>query len=490
MLRPLPHAAEPLRAFIYDRNSHLNPRGGTSIQDQRLDNIRFCESQGWTPVAQFDDEGISASRFKGAVRPGFEQMLVRLDVEPVYKECDVVVIWEPSRGYRNTAEYIRLRDVCTDRKVLLCLNGSLYDLDRGHDRFITGLGALTAELEADHIRDRILRTTRLNAERGRPHGRIPYGYRRVYDPQTRALLRQEIDEEQAQVVREIARRVAGGQSLSSIRRDLQERGVPAPHGSDWTLTTLRNLMTRPTNIGKRQHKGEVVGDARWDPILDEETYYACLKVLSDPGRLASRDRELKHWLAGVPECGRCMLLLAAQPSPMRSLHGKDGAFRYVCRACYRVSARTEQLEAYVAAAVLARIEQPSFAAALRPDVSHDAVRVALAQAEALEAQLADARRLAATVTAQGRLALSVATLAALEAQLQPMIEDARARALEATVPPVVRHAVGPGARERWEALDLAQRRALVRALVRVVVFPVGRGFRGMGPARVLIAWRV
>lgn len=473
-----------LRAFIYDRVSRLLPKGGNSVRDQSLENHRFCESHGWRVVAEFEDPGRSASRYARKPRPGYDEMIERATAG----ECDVIVVWESSRANRDTIEHLKLaRDVCERMGILLCVNGQLLDMRRSDDRFRAHIDALMAEREADAIRDRVLRTTRLNAERGGPHGRLPYGYRREYDPHTRALLRQVVDEEKAAIVREIAARVAGGQSLSAIRKDLQERGIPSPHGEEWTLTTLRNLVIRPTNIGKRQHRGRIVGDARWDPILDEETYYTCVKVLSDPARLVSRDRDLKHMLAGVPVCGRCLLLLAEQDRPMRSLHTKGGWFIYVCRSCYRVSVRTEQLEKYVAYAVLARIERPEFAAALRPDVSRDAVREALAEAEVLEGQLAQARELASTVSG-GRIALPMSEFTALAARLTPLIEAARARALDATVPPVVRSVAGPGARTRFDAMGLAQRRAVVRAVARVVVYPVGRGVRGVGPQRVSIHW--
>ena len=61
---------------------------------------------------------------------------------------------------------------------------------------------------------RIQRRMRRMATEGLPHGKIPYGYRRVYDPKTRRLLRQEPDT--APVVREIARRLLAGEALGAV----------------------------------------------------------------------------------------------------------------------------------------------------------------------------------------------------------------------------------------------------------------------------------
>jgi len=493
-MAPRPHTAvmrhdggQELRAFIYDRNSRLNPRGGRSVEDQRLENRRFCESRGWRVADEFDDPGYSASRWAKTGRPDYEQMISRIDVADHDKECDVLVVWEASRAYRSTRAYLDLRDLCEQRGVLLCLNGTVYDLSRGQDRFVTGLGALTAELEADAIRDRNLRTVRLNAERGGPHGRIPYGYRREYDPLTGALQRQVVDEDRAVVVRELAQRVAAGQSLFSIVQDLNGRGVPSPRGGNWSLTTVRNLVTRPTNIGKRQHAGEVIGDAAWEPILDDPTYYACLKLVSDPARLTHKDSAIRHLLSGVPVCGPCLYALAQDVRVMRPIRIK-GTFAYTCRTCYRATIRAELLEGYVTRAMLTRIERPSFASSMRADVADVALRRSLAQADALEAQLAEARTLASTMTSAGRMALSAVSLAALEGELLPQVEAARQRAMEATLPPVLRRAAGPGARKAWAGMDLMERRALLRAVVRVTVHRAGRGARGLPPGRVTLGW--
>lgn len=478
-----------LRAFIYNRNSRIIPgRGhGTSTQDTNIENTRLCEQRGWIVVGTFFDRGKSASRHAKKARDDWEAMLQRARSG----ECDIIVYWEASRATRDPYTYLALRDLCEETGIQLCYSGRVYDMRNRSDRFMTHFDLLRAEDEAEQIRERILRTTRLNAERGGPHGPLPYGYRREYDPQTGELLRQVVDEEKADVVRDLASRVADGESIYSILRDLQERGVPSPRGQAWTYTTVRNVVTRPTNIGKRQHRGQVVGDAAWEPILDEETYYACVKMVADPARLKNRhNNTLRHLLAGVPVCGPCLYALSPQDMPLRSSPNRRGGFMYVCRSCYRASVAAPLLEAYVTAAVLARVESPHFAEALRPDVSHEAVHRALRHVQALEAQLEQARTLAATILPTGRMALPVASLAALEAQLLPQIEAARSRAVDATVAPVVRRVAGPGARERWGEMGLADQRDLIMAVARVTVHRSGRGTVGIPPGRVSISWRL
>lgn len=472
---------EQLRAFVYDRTSRdiKGTAGERANADQNTENERFCERQGWAIVDRFTDPGKGASRHSKSKRTDYERMLDGI----ARGQCDVLVVWEASRAYRDLAVYVTLRDLCTKHRVVLCYNGQVYDMARGNDRFITGLNALQAELEADNIRERNLRTTRLNAERGGPHGRVPYGYRRIYDEHTGELVEQVPHEEQARVIKEIAKRVASGQSLYKVAQSLNERAIPAPTGGAWNPCNLPALITKATYIGKRVHQGVVIGDATWKGILDEDTYWACVRLFADPARRRVMDNSVKHLLVGLSRCALCKSGLRAQPSrtsPERS---------YACMVCFKVSVQAAAFEAIVVAAVLARIEAPGFAQALVADPEMDGTRAALAEAQALEVQLAEARELAGRWE-NGRMALSAVSLAKMEQELLPRIEDARGRAQSASVPVALREVAGPGARERWEAMesDLVWRRNVIRSVVVPWLNPAGKGVRTIKPGRYRLEW--
>src|SRR5882757_1322546 len=162
-----PAPADPLRAFIYDRNSRDPHRLGTSVRDQDVDNQRLCDMYGWTVSGRFQDPGRSASRYATRKRDDYEAMVERIRAG----DCDVLVMWEASRGYRNSRAYLDLRDLLEAKGILLCYNGRVYNMARSDDRYITGLDALNAERDADAIRDRNLRTARLILERGGVPGR-------------------------------------------------------------------------------------------------------------------------------------------------------------------------------------------------------------------------------------------------------------------------------------------------------------------------------
>lgn len=479
-----------LRSFIYDRNSVTSRKGNTSSQDQSAENRKFCDWRGWEVVAEFADPGRGASRYSKDTRPDFEAMMKRLEdgIRPGrrHAECDVLVVWASSRATRDMRVYLRIRDVCERGKVLLCYNGTVYDLSKGNDRFITGINALQSEQEADNIRDGILRTTAANAQRGRPHGRTPYGYRRIYDEHTGALIRQEPDPVRSKVVKEIAGRVAAGQTLYSIAQRLNERKVPAPDSDAWVPITVKKVLLRASNVGEREHQGEVIGNAQWDGIIKPSTYLVCKKILESPDRRFQRNTAVKHLFSGISYCNVCP---REQLQQLRPVATKNKDLAYSCRSCFGVCVRVGMLDDHVQAALLAYVERPAFAQALAELGGDEEVKEALALAEALEQQLAEARELATTVK-DGRIALSAASLAGIEASLEPQIAAARERARSKSVHPLLYEIAGPRAREKWEDMDLVQRRVVVRGVVRPWVNPAGRGVRSIRPGRVELEWLI
>ncbi len=115
--------------------------------------------------------------------------------------------------------------------VLRSYSGRTYDIADSDDRFRTGMDALVSEDESERISRRIRRHMRANAEKGRPHGRRLYGYRMVYDPNTGALVGQELHPDEAPVVVEVFRRIAAGEAQRAISADLERRGVEPSTGS-------------------------------------------------------------------------------------------------------------------------------------------------------------------------------------------------------------------------------------------------------------------
>lgn len=419
------------------------------------------------------DNDIGASRWsKGDNRPAYRRL------PDVLKPGDVLVYWEPSRTGRDLRAYVDLRDLCAERGVFWCVSGRFVDPSKGDDRFQSGLEALLAEKEAEQIRERVLRAQRANAEQGKAHGRIPYGYAAVRDPHSGRVIDRVPHPQQAIVFKEIVKRFMRGESMYSIAKDLNHRGEPTVTGAPWTPQNIGLMMKRPTYAGFRTWKGEITGKGQWEPLIDEETHRKIVAILSDPSRKMHRGVEPKHLLTGIATCGVC-------GSPAHVLNS-GGYPAYACSANSRCTSRTYELcNAVVTEIVLGRLSDPNLFA---PIDEKDTDRL-----QALDeiAELRSRWEALSDEYAEGNI--TAAMLAKLEKKLQDRIDDAERRAKPKITDPLLERFAGPSAREVWEApsTTVLQRRDVIRALCEsIVIKPVGKNRRAhMDPESILVKLR-
>jgi site-specific DNA recombinase len=461
-----------LRAALYARNS----RGGRSVDDQLADGRDDCRRNNWTwgPDDEFVDVGRSASAYATRARERFEVMVERVQAH----KYDILVAWESSRLQRDMEVYVFLRNLCRANRVLWSLNGRVYDMTDRQDRFVTGMDALRAEDEADIIRDRNLRTTRRSAARGWMHARTPMGYVREYDPLTGNLLRQAPDPATAEIVREMTRRVAAGESLASVAADLTARGVPTRQGAQqWIPSSVRVVVSNLANIGRRSHLGVDAVEAVWPAIVDEADFRRAQAVLSDPARKSTNERAVRHLLTGIARCG--------VEGCGRKLHlgtvGKRVLYR--CFPSAHAAISKQMLEDYIEEVVPAYLERVDIAAVLARRGADGRLSEMLAQAAEAEAELNTAR---SRVGLPG--GLSVASLAALEQNLLPLIDNARKQASVLLMPASVMRMAGPEARQNWGDATIHEKRVVLKHVVDIRLHPAGRGVRTIRPGRVVLTW--
>ncbi|MFK0223570.1 recombinase family protein [Streptomyces vinaceus] len=229
-----------LRGGRYARKSAYRGKTnskGRSVREQLDATQSDADRDGVNIVETFIDDDRSASRHAGGrEREDFERMIEWIE----QGKLDIVYAWAATRLQRDLAVYARLRDACAKHGVLWCYGGKVYDLSDKDDRFRTGLDALIGEREVDEMRDNVLRSLRANAVNGKPHGQRAYGYRRVYDPHSRELLRTEKEPAEAEIVAEICKAVADGKAYAQIALALNRRGVTPP-AREWRKEQIKAL---------------------------------------------------------------------------------------------------------------------------------------------------------------------------------------------------------------------------------------------------------
>lgn len=472
-------------ALSYGRASRDPKNRGTSVTTQLRENAKWAAASRVTITHTIRDDNRSASAWRAREREGFEQALGLIRQRVV----DLVLVWEMSRATRDLDDWVRLRGACMEAGVDLVYKGQRYDLSRPDDRFRTSLDVLLAEREAGDIRERNLRTVQANAEKGRPHGRMPYGYRRIYDPASGALVTQtpfqgdgETPLAEAQVVMDAASAVLRGATLRSICRDLNARGVPSPRKprkktldenpagavTTWIPATIRQILLNPTIAGRRVHRGEDIGPAAWDPIIEYGTWLQVRSVLTDPARVANpapRGPQPRHLLSGIARCGECGARLKAATNLSRIPRA------YTCRSegCMRVTVTAPRVDERVEAVLKALFSRPENRKALveaqrrRDEAAQKAPDVgSLIAAKERELGEVEALRSAGDLTLRA--------YAAETKRIEQAIEDLRARETSAVSSPALRRLLSaPTLLDGWVAADLVDQREIVRMLLDVTV---------------------
>jgi DNA invertase Pin-like site-specific DNA recombinase len=404
------------------------------------------------------DNDRSATRYATKDRPEYAKLHTTL------QPGDVLVVWEASRAGRSLDHYVDLRRLCADRGVLLSYSGRLFDLNDGDDRFATALDAAISERDAEKIRDRILRSQRANLADGKPHGRVPYGYRIIRDPDTGRAVGREPDPARAPLVAEAARRVLEGHSLESTVRWIAAKDSTP----DWNGAKLRRILTNATNAGYRTQSTTVGGkrgpqkiirEGTWKPILTPEQHDD-LVALFAARKTGPRGAEPRHLLSGIAVCGVC---------GDKVWRGKAGRKRdgspyevYKCRkGC--VGRNRAQVDGAVVSVIDGILSTPdSLAAMAAPPAEPDSTAKAdLAELRdrlaAVEDQITEGTMPAST---GARVATRLTEqIAALEAATKPVYTD----------PIVAEVANAPDPLALWKTLPLAHRRDFIRALMHIEV---------------------
>lgn len=482
----------PSRALIYARASQDRLRLMRSIKDQISDCRAWCEPLGWKVVRVIADADRSASQWRRREPEGLDAALRLIESGTI----DGFVTWEPSRAGRDLDIYVQLRNACRRAGVLYLTQGRVYDFERSDDNFMLGFEFLRAEADANTMRERQMRTVRLLAEKGRPHGRVPYGYRRNYDRATGALIGQEPDPQTGEFVKMMAREIIKGTPVSAVAGLMQDSGAPTPQGprngnvsGGWTSTTVKQILSSPTIAGQRVFRGEVIGKAAWEPLVSDEDFAHLQRLLHDPlRRVHSGDGMTpKSLLSHIAICDQCGHPLHRVLRPKSGDTPRRVGYHCQFRGCFKTSILAEPLDRYVVDYAISWLSKPENVMLL---AGKDENWVAHAEATRREKEVLEKRLHEATeLGAQGQLSLPILTR--IEKTLRPQIEDAA----QQLALPIADHSLrelinSDDLAAAWNDRDFAEQRRIIKSLFEIRITKAARrGRQGLQPERVLITPR-
>jgi site-specific DNA recombinase len=453
----------------YDRSGRER-----SQDEQHTENARACAERGIGLGPAYREAGsASASRYARKTRDDFQRLLT--DLETGRFGADVLVLWESSRGSRKVGEWVTLIELCETEHVsiMVTTHGREYDPANARDRRSLLEDAVDSEYESSKVSARSRRASAAAAAAGRPHGTIPFGYRRRYDERTRQLVAQEPAPDEAPVVVELFARLRAGHSLAGIARDFAARGIVNGSGNPFSPQHLRTMALTATYAGIRVHSpGSSAGPrtrsrialggpgvsqtaGTWPGLVSVEEYLAVREILTDPARVTGKPGKARHLLSMIARCGPCGAPLAvtfrARP---------DG--EYQCHHGSHVRVAKPELDDYAQTAILGYLARPDVHATLLDDqgggeeLAGVRERLAVARAELSELRAA---------AGEGRL--SVATLVSVEPGLLARIDTEEAEQARLTTPSFLHGLITPGAdvAARWAQMPVSARREVARTLL-------------------------
>lgn len=445
------------RVAIYVRISRDKTGAGLGVERQEQDCRELAERLGWTVVAVYTDNDLSA--YSGKPRPGYLALLDSISAGAV----DAVIAWHSDRLHRSPVELETYIGVCTDdeRDVPThCVKAGRVDLATPSGRAMARTMGAWARYEVEHMIERQKSAKAQAAAAGKYRGGPrAYGYDR--DGVT-------VVAEEAAIVREMTDRALAGESLRSLVRELNTRGVPTSTGATWKGPALRDVLIRHRNAGLIEHNGQELGDATWPALVDVDVWRVVRAMLTDPARRTSTSATERFIGAGVYRCGICDDGTTMRSAALRA--GYPAATpAYRCRAFGHIVRKAEPIDELISEAVIEALSVPGAALDLAEAGEVD-TGLLRSRATALRARLDDLAAMFGAGTIDARQLASGSEsnrsqLADVEAQLTAAVATS----------PLSGVADADDVAAAWAAQTVSRQKAIVNALMTVTIHPAPRG---------------
>lgn len=471
------------RVAIYARQSVEEDQG---IAQQIADCEEEVRRRGWLVAGDpYPDNDVSGSTTRGA-KTNWAKMLKAFDSG----EFDVLMVTEVDRLTRSLTDVLDIRPPRRNIRVVTVRGG----IDTEDDDFMLKQLVLLAEREVKIKAQRAQRYARERRAAGHPSpGKAPHGYKWVAAANRDAKgTRYEIDKSEEEDVKRIFDRFLSGDALGEIARALNTDGRKTRKGAKWHTSTVRRILMNPLfaallppSQGSQPHDLAAIDLAActpgaWEKLVERDLLVAARDKLV--GVKPNHQGTARKWLlSGLAICSVCRQPVRSargmtHPTPRKDGSGTAPSQRYHTYRCVNghIMRRGEIIDEFVSDVCITRLSEPDTLDLLAPKPDVVDIRVLNSQRIALGTR----RKTVLKQISSGR-----ATEEEAEEALDDLADQLRAVDAEiarAVASDPLAELVGiDDARAWWFDAErtLTRRRAVVEALMTVVIHPVGRGRR-------------
>ena len=302
-------AKEKLKVAAYCRVSTFQESQEGSLYAQR----RYWEKEirnnpDWILAGIYFEQGLSATKTES--RPELQRMLADCRAGKI----NLILTKSISRFSRNTSDCIAMVRGLTALGVTIRFEKENIDTGTMESEFMLSLLSCMAESESHSISANGKWAIRKRFETGTfKHSIAPYGYRKKNGNLV-------IDEEQAEIVRDIFGMILSGYGFAAIADELNARSIPGPRGTPWLLSTVSDICKNPVYIGDvlyqkhyvddnfkfQRNKGELdqfYHENHHEAIVSRETFELAEQNVKQRERTGKH--RTQHALSGKLVCGYC-----------------------------------------------------------------------------------------------------------------------------------------------------------------------------------------
>jgi site-specific DNA recombinase len=430
----------------------------------------------------FCDNDISAS--KGKRRPEYDEMLQWVRDG----KLDLLIAYSASRFTRKPQENLDLIDLAEGYGIQLATATGQYDLATSEGRYQFRDAGNRAAREAEEIAERVqLKHAELRAD-GKFHGG-QRGFGHKHTPVivgNRVRYRVELHEQEAQEIRQAARRILTGGTISGINKDWGVRGIRRPKGRIWDTARIRELLTSARIAGLRENGAEFV-PAEWPAIITRQQWEQLRAILGERPTAKGPKEPRSYLLSGIAICDLCGTSMIGQ--------ARNKVPAYACRqergGCGRLHRMAEPFDNHIRDAVLTALASPTFRASLearyQPEREGE-IDALVANRDTAWYRLKELRDALADGT------IEIDDFAHAKKRLDEVIDNATAKLSELQSTNTLIDL--PESRELldefWNRIDLDSRRAVIRLCLSEVILKAPGGGKRFAPTleHVDPIWRV
>ena len=334
-------------AVIYARYSS-HAQKDTSIEDQVADCEAYAKLNNLRIMKIYADRHLSGTTDK---RPQFQQMLK----DAAHSRWKYVVVWKTDRFARNRYDSATYKYRLKRYGVrVLSAKESIPEGPEGIllEAVLEGSAEYYSANLAQNIR-RGMRSNALNCMVN--NGSLPFGYRKGEDG------RFAVCEAEAEVVREIFRKVAQGIPFVDIANSLNSRDIRTKLGNPWGKNSFHRMLVNESYMGVYSYSDIRIEDGM-PAIIDKAQFLEVQQKLKTKKNPRGRHRENGDYiLTGKLFCAMC-------GNPMVGVSGtaRNGELHYYyscqnrrySRGCTKENVPREWIERVVVQATMDYVLQP------------------------------------------------------------------------------------------------------------------------------------